>query len=251
MNKEFTYSNNEVIIETGTGFKITEAVDNIKEILTTQNNIEEIENIKKDNDINSKRFHNLEFSNSVFLKSFKKFGIITTPIAILIYILITVITNIPVGLMSIPLIFSGIGIIGIALDKIIDPHEKISKKIVEKSNGVLSEELKKQNQKLNQLKKDSKVLTKTDSNMNYEIITIERTDLIEDLRRKLKLIEDYQLNKDKYIKYYKRYLLSTYLKNKNYSTSDILFIQMLVEEDLKEKKKKSNKNSKTLILEKK
>lgn len=244
MNKEFTYSNNEIIISTETGLKKTEVVDNIEEILTTQNNIEEMENIKED--IKKEEFFSYRhISDCITLKVFKKLFKITIPIAILITILIAVITDPYMALACSPLIISGLVLLTIMTMPAINLLEtKIEKKILHKSDKILNEELEKEYKKLEQLNKVSKITNNQNPDIENKIVKINRTDLLKDLRRKLELIEDYQLNKNIYIKYYEKGLLSTYLINKNYSASDILFIQMLVEEDLKEKKKKSNKKFK-------
>ena len=250
MNKEYIQSGNEFIIGTDKGLKKVERVNNMTEILETENNIEEIENIEKQ--IKDGKFfsykHILNFVTNKFLK--KLFGI-TSPIIIIITIITAIIiSNISIAIAFIPILFSGVCIVSL-LGSIISifKSEKLNDKIEKNANELLKDELQQQNEKLNQLNKESKILADYDLGIMDKTVKIERSKLIDDLKRKLDLIQDYQLNQRKYLKLKKECKLFKELKNKGYSYNDIEFITELALNDLNEEN--TMQKTKTLKLEKK
>ena len=112
---------------------------------------------------------------------------------------------------------------------------KFTNLIHEKANEMVTDKLEKEKQKLEQLNKESTILEKNDFGFIDKSIKINKSELIKDLKRKLELIKDYELNKKRYIKLIKKDSLITNLKNNGYSGKDITFLYSLIKNDCDEK----------------
>ena len=246
MNKEYIQVGEMYVVNTDNGLKKKERLNNTTEILETENNIEEMKNIKKD--IENKEFFNFKtIFDSFISKDFAKTGLIIAPICILISIGMVMSNSLILSLLLAPTAIScGFSILIIASKISTSKANKFDNIMHEKANDYLEKELEKEKQKLNELNKESVVLPKYDLGILDETVKIDRTKLIEDLKLKLELIGTYELNKKKYIKYYENNSLYEKLSNEGYSKNEILLIEELIKNDMVEKT-----NEKILKLEKK
>lgn len=247
MNKEYIQSGETFIVSTDKGLKKVKRLDNMIEILETENNIEEIENLKKKND-NEEIFNYKNILSSALKRFFKKFFSITLPIIAITTIVISIVNNVYVALVTLPLLLSGDALLLLLSSPFhMYKTDKIINKMSKRVNDLLDDELEKENQKIKELKKGSKILPSNDLGILGETIKINRTELIEKLKNKLEIISAYQLMKKDLMKFSKDYLLlSKKLEDMGYSESDVNFIYELMKQDIKEKEK-----AKTLKLEKK
>lgn len=247
MNKEYIQVGEIFIVSTDKGLKKVERVDNMTKILETENNIEEIENLK--NEVKENKEFILLKKVYPYLKDkvVKKFYYVLISVAISTLILTSIISNIYTAILAFVALLVP-ATIGEYLMFTINEHKakKFYKDIYKSSDELLSNELENQNEKMKNLRKESKVLAKNDLGILGDTITINRTKLIDDLKRKLELIEDYQLMKKDLIEYSKDHFASIKLRNMGYSESDVNFIYTLMEQDIKQEEKQ-----KTLKLEKK
>ena len=246
MNKEYIQAGYNYIISTDSGLKKVERVHNMTEILETENNIEEIEYLKRRSD-NKEIFNFQKIRDYVDGKAFKKIFSIAFPLITISAIVTAIISNIDMAVTVLLLSLSATGITSI-LSTPIQMHvcHKINKNIYESADVLLDNELENQKEKIKKLEEESKVLAKNDVGILGETIKIKRTKLIEDLKRKLQLIEFYQIKKKHLMKYSKDGFVSIHLRNLGYSESDADFILMLMKQDIEEKEK-----AKILKLEKK
>jgi len=173
------------------------------------------------------------------------FSLPISVIITIILILCNVISFSFVGVLGLPLLTS-LATVFVSEDLTLKQMEKIWKNIKIKKEGVLNKELIDKKEKLKELNKSAVVDKSYDISKIGQIQKIERTKLIDNLKRKLELIADYQLIKKELIEYSKDHFTSPKLRDMGYSENDIEFIQMLMEEDIKEEEKQ-----KTLKLEKK
>lgn len=246
MNKEYIQSGENFIISTDSGLKKVERINNMTKILETENNIEEIEYLKRKS--NEKVLFNFQkIRDYVDGKFFIKFFCVAFPLVAISTIATAIISNID---MAVAVLLMSLGATGITLISStpiqMNACHKINKNIYENADTLLNDELEKQKQKMEELEKESKVLAKNDLGILGYTIQIKRTKLIEDLKRKLELIEFYQLKKKDLMKYSKDGFAAIHLRNLGYSESDAEFILMLMKQDIEEKEK-----AKTLKLEKK
>ena len=249
MNNEYIYTKDYIIVETDNGLEKRKNTSNISKILEVENNIEEIQKLKSRNNndeiLNYKNI--LDYNTKQF---FKKFFGITLPLILFIAIITSIVSNINIALLILPMLLCGDGILVLLCTpfNIHKSHKDINN-ISKCTDKLLSEQLQKQKEKLKKLSNESKEVSQNNLDISNETKKINRTELIDNLKRKLELIKDYQLNKKKYIEYSKDHFISIKLKDKGYSESDINFIQTLIKEDLK--LEKENKKQKTLNLKRK
>lgn len=246
MNKEYIQTGETFIISTDKGLKKRKRLNNTTEILETENNIEEMEIIQ--DKIKNRLFFDYKSILDFFTKNniFKISGICLT-IGVLMLLGI-IMSNNPILLaLFIPaVILTGISpaIITAILSTV--KSEKLNDTIHKKADKIIDKELEKEKQKLEQLNKDAIELAKNDLGILGETIKINRTELIENLKLKLELIKFYELNKEKYTKYYINNNLYEKLTNEGYSKNSILIIEELIKNDFQEKT-----NQKILKLNKK
>ncbi len=247
MNKEYIQAGESFIVSTDSGLKKVQRLDNMTEILETENNIEEIENMKKKNDEQELfDFDNiLAYLDGKFLK---KFVSIAIPITIITGVTTFILSNVSLAILFSLMVLAGSTFAASFVSTLnLHKHNKIMGKISNSANKLLDAELEKQKQKDKILHIESKVLPRNDLGILDETIKINRTKQMEDLKRKLQLIASYELIKNDLIKFSDDYLLLvTALENAGYSENDIKFIYELMKQDIEE-----NEKSKTLKLEKK
>lgn len=244
MNKELIYTQDGVVVNTDNGLEKRDDNNNIEEILITENNIEEIEN--KINDLkdgivgaNYKKL--LETTSLKYIKNFLEISI---PASILVFILAYTCFSLSAAINTLPIIaltlIPGCGISSIlATTKVNKLHNIYSKRQL----NLLENELENQKQKLNELNSKKIINNNCYNSKIGKTKKIDRSKLIEDLKIKLKLIEEYQPNSKQYVEYAKDHFISIKLKDMGYSESDVNFIQELIEEDTKNEnyQKKINK----------
>lgn len=241
MNKEMIESENFVTVSTDKGLEKRKRTNNIMEILKTENNIEEIENLE----CSFYKTNIQDYIITKYVKNITKVGLsITTIIA-----LIGLSVNPPLS--SIYILFSGLlltfsgQIVGVFVGT--KKADKIKNKVTGKEINLLDKTINAEREKLNKLE-ETAVINKTyDVGIIGKVQKIERTKLIDDLKRKLELITDYQLMKNDLIEYSKDHFTSPKLRDMGYSEGDVEFIQMLMKQDIK----LENEKPKTLKLEKK
>lgn len=247
MNKEYIQAGNNFIVSTDKGLKKTQRLDNMTQILETENNIEEIENLKKLND-NDELYDISKILNRIQKKFLKIFSIIAISITSIVGVTTLILRNIDLAILfSLVSLSSFILVANIVSTINLPKHYKLIKNITDSADELLDIELEKQKQKDKILHIDSKVLADNDLGILGETIKIENTKLIDNLKRKLELIKDYQLMQKNLMKFSDDYLLlSLKLKDMGYSENDINFIYSLMKQDVEQKEK-----AKTLKLEKK
>lgn len=245
MNNEYVYTKDYIIVGTDNGLEKRKNTSNILDILEVENNIEEIVELKVD--VSDE--HAKERSNLIEKIYVKNHLLSSGSITVIITILMSIIYNIPTAMVLLPTVFLSASVVYcLCSPLLIKKASKLQNSIKAKQQEILENELENETQKLKQLNKESKVVIEKDLTKMNNIFEIERTELIDDLKRKLELIKDYQLNKEEYIEYSKDHFISIKLRNKGYSENDINFIQTLIKEDLK--LEKDNKKQKTLKLKK-
>lgn len=246
MNKEYIQTGEIFIISTDKGLKKRKRFNNTTEILETENNIEEMEIIQ--DKIKNKLFFDYKSILNFFTKkNILKISAIALVIGLLLLCGMIMSNNSILLALSIPtIILTGISPAIINEILAITKSEKLNNLIHDKADKIIDKELEKEKQKLEQLNKDGIELAKNDLGILGETIEINRTELIENLKSKLQLIKCYELNKEKYTKYYIKNKLYEKLINEGYSKNSILIIEELIKNDFQEKIKE-----KTLKLEKK
>lgn len=236
MNKEYEIKDDKLVIINDKGVQTERNItNNFKEILLTENNIEEIENFNNYTNFN-------EIFNNISKQNLKNLVLITLPISVIISIILSCIQSIPIyaTILQIPTVVSAITFF--ISDRLSMKEAKdLFKKIKTKQESVIDDELTIQKEKLNELNKN---LVVQKSNNKIEKEKINKSELINNLKRKLKLIEEYEFKKEEFIEYSKNHFISIKLKNEGYSDSDINFIQMLIKEDLKLEKQNEEKTLK-------
>ena len=244
MNKEYIYNQDYVVVNTDKGLEKREKINNIVKILETENNIEEIETKKEFEDNYSYK----EIKENISIKNSKKFISFSLPISIIITIILVLFNIFPLsvlGILGLPLLTT---ITTQLISEILTSNqtEKMYNKIKIKRDEILHEELINQKEKLKELNNTTILDNSYDIGKIGKIKKCERSKLIDDLKMKLELITDYQLMKDDLIEFSKDHFTSIKLKDMGYSENEVDFIQMLMEQDIKEEK-----NQKTLKLTKK
>lgn len=235
--KEYFYEkdNKAYIIDDKKGIIIEDAKDNTEEILIVENNIEKIENILKDT--NEKKI-----VQSYFLKNISKKGKILTIILSVALIIILGLANIYLtGIQMLPMILLSVFMIGFyGIEMFNDRGIKGQIKSCDIYINELEKELEKEKERCKTLKNKSK-----DKIVDSTIIKkIPKGEIIDNLKRKKELINDYIINNKKYIsayndnKFYNLFEEGIYQYNEN----DIEFIKFLIEEDLNTQEKTNEKS---------
>lgn len=246
MNKEMIESENFVTVLNDNCLNKRERTNNIIEILKTENNIEELEEINK-----QKNYLNfVEVFDNILTQYINKLMSLTLPISLIIAVIISVLQILPflAAILGIP-VLSSMFTLFISAQLSTKKTNRIFNDIKLKQEKLLNNELDKQKQNLKELNEKAISDKSYDVDIIGKVQKIEKTELIDNLKRKLELIKDYELKKKEYIEYSKDYFISPKLRDNGYSESDINFMQMLMKEDLK--LEKENKTQKTLKLEKK
>lgn len=239
MNKEMIESENFVTVCTNKGLQKRERTNNIMEILKTENNIEEIENLE----CSFYKKNIQDYIITKYLKNITKVGLSITMIIALIGLGVNPLLSVYMLFAGLLLIFSG-QMVGIFVG--VKKADKIKNKVTGKEINLMDKTINAEREKLNKLKETATINKTYDIGIIGKVQKIERTELIDDLKRKFQLITEYQLNSEKYIEYSKDYFISPKLIDMGYSESDVNFIQMLIEQDIKLEDEKQ----KTLNLKK-
>lgn len=218
MHKEYEIIGNKVIINNGLDYKEErKTVDNIEEILITENNIEEIENLV------NKEKKKIKTSKKK-IKEKTTLPLIVSSLHFINLILYSIQKKL---LLAIGQILCSFIWLYNSLFTII-PEKKLikeSKKVI----SILEEEKNKEKEKLKELEKNQ------DNNfMSIAPITktISTSEQIRDLKNKLHIIRYYESNKRKLIKYYKKGILQNTF---GYWDDEIKFIEELIKNDLNNK----------------
>lgn len=230
MNIDFEITNGKVKITNENGDKKeTEIIHNIEEILITENNIEEIE-IKLDElDIDELM---KKYEVNIF-KIFEKFSFITS--------LILFITTIIASFFLNNFIIIGIIPIGLTITGIISRKEKnkdldlLKNKKLQKA--ILLKRLDIEKKKLNDLKKNSK---KIQYPIKVASKKIKTSEMINNLKYKLSIIEGYSINKKLYMNFFEQGILDQKLLENGCSQNSITLIKELIKHDITEKNSKNN-----------
>lgn len=205
----------------------------IDEISNTNDNIEIIENKIKNHILKNKPL-------SKFLEMAVITILLTTGITIPIVFLKTNLWIKVSGILGV-LGISSLGITNILEDLKIN---KASKNIHNKSNEILKETMIKEETKLNNLIKEAQ-------KKNLEIVETThkvRSEVIKNLEKKLKLIELYEFNKTKILKFYNKGLMVEVMCMYDLNENDMKFIEELIKNDLINLEEKQNKNQKVKKL---
>lgn len=247
MNKEYIQVGDSFVVSTDQGLKKAKRLDNMTEILEIENNIEEIENLKKQNE--KQELYNFKsITKYADRKFFRNFYTIAIPISIMVGISTAILANINLAILTSLMALGGSIFVAntvstFSLYKNITRIETME----EQADILLESELENQKQKEKTLHIDAKVLEKNDLGILNETKKIEKSKFIENLKRKLEIIKDYQFIKKDIIKFSNDpLLLSLILEDMGYSESDISFISELIKQDIEE-----NEKAKTLKLAKK
>jgi len=220
MHKEFEVIGNEVIVSNGWDNKVRACYNNIEEVLITENNIEEINNL-----INREKSYN-KLDKSKLFPGYMYLS--CSGIQTLTGILHLIQSN-NVGILHLVcgtcFLFSGCSLT--------IPSRKDIKAAKQKEK-LLEEELFKEELKLCKLNNN-----KSNDAMFIAngIKKISESDEIKDLRDKLQAIQCFNHYKHKYIRYYKKGILKEKLGNCFYNENEIAHIEELVKDKVKNKKK--------------
>ncbi|MBQ9071592.1 MAG: hypothetical protein IJY25_00335 [Bacilli bacterium] len=230
MNKELKILNNSAIVvdENNKERELT-LTHNLEDILVTENNIQYIKKELEKIDFECKHVT----SNNKLIKFINAIGIS----AITIICSILGMNNIAALLVMPVLLATTVGCAAFVFNNNIKYKDKLKLKESILKNSFIEESI-----KLKELKINSKKI----NNQEIKRKKINTSACLKNLKRKLELIEDYQLMKKNLIKDYDYNLLLQKLLNTGYSESDVEFIQILMEQDIKEKEEKQ----KTLNLKK-
>lgn len=243
MNKKYMYLKDYIVVETDEGLEKRKKSNNIIEILKSENNIEEIKNF-------SNNFTSFEYILNHILDNYIDKAITVAMIIALLITFIAAITNVlPVAIALLVIgVTTALATTASSLVALKDSI-KVHREVGDKQKEILNSELEKENKKIKKLVREAKIYKQYDLDKIDKIQKIDRTELITELKRKLELITEYQLNKNEYLKLLKNDALTNHFENNKYSEFDIEFLQMLIQEDLKIDNE--NKKQKTLKLEKK
>lgn len=235
MNREIIESENFVTVCTDKGLDKRKKTNNIFKILETENNIEEIQSKIDDLKYGIVRADFKKLLETFSLKYIKIFLSMSIPVAILFFILAYACFNLSSAINTLPIsafiLIPGCKCISFIVATI--KANKLYNIYSKRQLNLLSVELENQKQNLKELYEEAIIDKSYDVDKIGKIQKVKRTDLINNLKRKLELIEDYQFMKKELIKYSEDHFISTRLLDAGYSESDINFIHQLLEEDKK------------------
>lgn len=234
MNKEYIQTGDMFVISTDKGLKKKERLNNTTEILESENNIEKMESIQ-DKIENKELFNYKQILESLTYKIVKEAYAIYSPIALSAVIVALITGQESIAAILFPTIFVCPSVIGfiVATTKASKSYNLMHVK----ANEFVETELENEKQKLEQLNKESFVLPKNDLGILNETIKITETKSIKNLKIRLNLIGDYELNKRKFTRYYENNNLCPKLCSKGYNKDSILVIEELIKNDIEEKVK--------------
>lgn len=232
MNINFEIVDNKVNVLTDDKDMVTrEVTNNIEEVLICENNIEEMENNLQH------KFNKITFTKNKMLSCYGTFAAAALWLACGIF-------SSSIGIWGIAII-QYLGSIGYVIYAINDVKKNL--KSINATKCVikeLEESLKIEKEKLNELNKDK-------SNDSIDIIsskkTINRSTQIKDLKRKLEVLYNYQINKTKFIIEYKKGILREKALNiYSFDINEYYILEELIKNELD--KKNTNKVNKQKTL---
>ena len=235
MNKEYKTNGNELIIIDQFGRKTKRPLtNNFKDILMTENTIEEIEKL-----INKEKIDQANYK-----KKIKMAILLKASVSVLWFLnFILSICNGKFPLICLHFILSGMW--GIQAYAEIRPSSKLLQ-ISKNSVEILEEQLKEEKNKLINLEKNKENNLNFRNELSGSVPTSEK---IKNLKTKLEVIYDYTNNKRSYIRAYKNNIL----KEKAsywYKDDDLLLLEELIKNDL-EKNTQTNKGKQKVLTNKK
>lgn len=228
MNIKFKFINNKVLVTKDNHYVIERDVtNNIEEILITENNIEEIENMISKNQSNINDSKNKIKFNSLYYYSLAGLNFVNCALRLTDSELLTGIAWGTVG----------ISWGSYAYFNYVKPEKELIQ-VYNKKIEYLQESLNKENEKLNELKnqKNNDLMY-----LNDEEIKLKTSKLIEDLKSKLCVIQKFNYNKRKYINYYKKGILIEILKGSFYKDNEITFMEELIKNEISTNEHKKQK----------
>lgn len=239
MNKELIYTKDYVVVNTDNGLIKRDNNDDIEKILKVENNIEEI------NNYSNKLTNTQDIVDFSMNRNFAKDLKIVVPISFVLGIILGSLNIFPffASVVGIPVFSSLATMFAVELKALKDCHKHI-KTINLKQNQTINNELENQKEKLKDLN-ERKVINENIDTNNLDVVKkIEKTDVIDNLKRKLKLIVYYEIIKEKNLV---NNNIDNILKNLecfDLTNEDIVFLQELIDNDLKENIE--NESQKTL-----
>lgn len=232
MNKEYTQMGDMVVISTDEGLKKKEILSNMTEILETENNIEEMRLIQ-DKIENRELFNYKNILERLIIKIGNKACAIGYPVALIFNIIAAMTGNWYLVAILLPTMLIGPSIVTPIIASI--KASKTYNLIHVKANEIVEKVLKDEKKKLEQLNKEAVIIQKNDLGMLNETIKITKTKSIKNLKFRLNLIGDYELNKKKFTNYYENNKLCSKLYSKGYTKDSILVIEEFVKNDTEQK----------------
>jgi len=229
MNKELKVLNNKaIVVDENKKEKELTLTNNLEEILIVENNIEVIKNeLEKMNfECNhvTKKNQIIKFINAIGI------AFITT------ICLILGISNIIFFIIMPFLLATNIGVCGYIFNK-----NKEYKNKLKLQESILDEAFIKESQKL----KNLHIISKKIKNIENETKKINTSNLVKCLKRKLRIIKNYENDRSFYMYLYYNYQLGDALSEMGYSKDEFNLVVYLIQNDLENKKER--KNNKTLI----
>ena len=233
MNKEYVKDHRKVIVLSDNGVETREKTDNIVDVLETENNIEEIQALKPL--VKKSYFTNLKNNKDFFVKKelFKTVTYLALFIAFITTLLMEVVGVFPAlhGFCWCTLCSGLITMLKIA--QLETKAEMATDAIIKRQDKLVSIELQNQHAKLKELVKNARIDKSFIPSEIGIVRKINNTELLKNLKRKLELINFYELNKEGFI--------LTKINEGNFSDSEKEFLKSLIIEDMKEQEKKKTK----------
>lgn len=223
MNKEFEIKDNKVIVKQTAGIKIERKLSShIKEVLISENDIEVmLDMIEKENKELKERKKSIRQKNLLYLPVGLMWGISST----IHFFMGNIVIGSLFGLNSI--IQCGLNLSCLIPNT---KYIKISKEKIDFIKKKLNEEKENLNNLINNQEENLNYITRSGKNLST-------SEKIDELKRFLYAIEDYQLNKKKYLTYYNKGNLNELF---SYVPNDRKLIEELIKNDLNNKKVKVN-----------
>lgn len=232
MNKEYIKDYRKVIVKTDKGVETREKTDNIVDVLETENNIEEIKNLK--NLVKKGKFSNLITNTNFIMKKRVLKTILNIVLPILLGVaILEIIGGTLLAMESLLwLSIAGSALIALKIGKHKMDAEIATENAIKKQSKLVDTELKNQHAKLKELVKNAKIDKYFTTSGIGKVKKINKTDLLKNLKRKLELINFYELNKDGFI--------LTKINEGNFSDNEKEFLKnLIIQEEIEKENKKT------------
>lgn len=223
MNKKFEVIGNEAFVtDEWNDTKVRPCYNNIEEVLITENNIEEINNLIK-NEESYRKYEKIKlFNGSLY------FGCASTN---LLAGTLNLTKNNLIAAGVLQLVAGSLFTIN-GSGNFFPSRKKL--KVSKQKLSLLEDELIKEELKLSELNKD-----KSNDAMFIAdgVKRISTSEEIKDLKDKLQAMQSFNYNKMKYTRYYKKGILNEKLKNVFFNENEINYIEAFVKNQIENKKK--------------